>query len=119
MKKSGPAFRQQKVALARCDECTGRGVVKPMFYEMACVTCHASGIVDKDTGEGLPLADLVLQLRIRLNEKNEETKFRVGDAVVLCPVCQQPHHVDCWLWSDGHCYGGDTPCRGSRRVPRR
>jgi hypothetical protein len=54
-----------------------------------------------------------------LNEKNEETKFRVGDAVVLCPVCQQPHHVDCWLWSDGHCYGGDTPCRGSRRVPHR
>ena len=74
MKKSGPAFRQQKVALARCDECKGRGVVKPMFYEMACVTCHASGIVDKDTGEGLPLADLVLQLRIRLNEKNEENR---------------------------------------------
>jgi hypothetical protein len=45
-----------------------------MFYEMACVTCHASGIVDKDTGEGLPLADLVLQLRIRLNEKNEENR---------------------------------------------
>lgn len=74
MKKSGPAFRQQKVALARCDECKGRGVVKPMFYEMACVTCHASGIVDKDTGEGLPLADLVLQLRIRLNEKSEENR---------------------------------------------
>ena len=57
--------------------------------------------------------------RYCLNEKNEETRFRVGDTVVLCPVCQQPHHVDCWLWSDGHCYGGDTPCRGSRRVPRR
>jgi hypothetical protein len=54
-----------------------------------------------------------------LNEKNDETVFKAGDRVVFCPVCGQPHHVDCWIWNGGHCYGGDTPCPGNRPVPRR
>lgn len=43
-----------------------------MFYEIPCDRCEASGVVCKETGEGLPMADLVLQLRIRLNERDQE-----------------------------------------------
>jgi hypothetical protein len=53
-----------------------------------------------------------------LNEKDEWTVFTIGDKVVVCPVCGQAHHADCWIWNGGHCYGGDTPCPGERPVPR-
>ena len=53
------------------------------------------------------------------NEKSQDTRFRVGDLVVVCPQCSRPHHADCWSWNGGHCFGGDTPCPGSRPVQRR
>lgn len=71
-KRSGPAFTQQKRPLKRCPKCHGRGVVRPMFYEVPCDDCKNSGVVCKETGEALPAEDLVLQLRIRLNEKGEQ-----------------------------------------------
>lgn len=71
-KRSGPALTQQKRPLKRCPSCHGRGLVKPMFYEVPCDACEASGVVCKETGEGLPVTDLVLQLRIRLNERDQE-----------------------------------------------
>jgi hypothetical protein len=37
-----------------------------MFHEMECATCNASGWVCAETGEALPLADLVLQLNMKL-----------------------------------------------------
>ena len=55
--------------------------------------------------------------QVCLNEKDHTTAFTLGDRVVLCPVCGNAHHVDCWIWNDGHCYGGDTPCPGERPVP--
>ncbi|MFP3979152.1 hypothetical protein [Marinobacter sp. KMM 10035] len=71
-KRSGPSLRKEKRPLKRCPECNGRGVVKPMFYELPCDYCHASGIVDKETGEGVALDVLVMQLRLRLNEREQE-----------------------------------------------
>jgi hypothetical protein len=53
-----------------------------------------------------------------LNEKDDSTVFKIGDKVVVCPVCGQAHHADCWIWNGGHCYVGDTPCPGERPVPR-
>jgi hypothetical protein len=37
-----------------------------MFHEIECATCNASGWVCAETGEALPLADLVLQLNMKL-----------------------------------------------------
>lgn len=71
-KRSGPALAKQKRPLKNCPACNGRGLVKPMFYELPCDQCHASGVVDKETGQGIPVDVLVLQLRIRLNERDQE-----------------------------------------------
>ena len=71
-KRSGPEFRQQKRPLKRCPSCHGTGMIRPMFYEVPCDRCEASGVVCKETGDSLALPDLVLQLRIRLNEREQE-----------------------------------------------
>lgn len=63
-KRSGPEFRQQITPLGTCTECRD-GVVLGVFYEMPCSHCHGSGLVDRETGEGLPIEDLVVQLGIR------------------------------------------------------
>ena len=47
------------------------------------------------------------------NEQDEETRLRVGDQAVICPVCGRAHHLDCWEWNDDHCYGGIAPCPGA------
>ena len=67
MKKShGPAFRKERIDLARCSACRGKAVIKGVFYEMACVQCAASGWVEALTGEALPLEELVTQLSMKL-----------------------------------------------------
>ncbi|SOB76165.1 hypothetical protein SAMN04488490_1842 [Marinobacter sp. LV10R510-11A] len=71
-KRSGPSLRKEKRPLKRCPECNGRGVVKPMFYELDCDHCHRSGLVDKETGEGMPMDVLVQQLCLLLNEREQE-----------------------------------------------
>ena len=47
------------------------------------------------------------------NEQDDETRFRVGDQALVCPVCGRAHHLDCWEWNDDHCYGGIAPCPGA------
>ena len=47
------------------------------------------------------------------NEQDDETRFRVGDQAVVCPVCGRAHHLDCWEWNNDHCYGGIAPCPGA------
>ncbi|WP_375191824.1 hypothetical protein [Marinobacter sp.] len=74
MKRSGPSFQQEQVKLKRCGECHGRGVVKPMFYEMPCTGCNAGGMVNAETGEALSLEDLVLQLRLEANRLEEDNQ---------------------------------------------
>ncbi|SEI17145.1 hypothetical protein [Pseudomonas asplenii] len=62
----GPDFRKQVIDLVRCPTCRGRAVTKGLFFEMACTACNASGWVSAETGEALPLEELVTQLSIRL-----------------------------------------------------
>ncbi|MCH7527611.1 MAG: hypothetical protein IID39_09250 [Planctomycetes bacterium] len=47
------------------------------------------------------------------NEQDDDTRFRVGDQLIICPVCGRAHHLDCWEWNDDHCYGGIAPCAGA------
>ncbi|OEY66815.1 hypothetical protein BG841_10355 [Marinobacter sp. X15-166B] len=74
MKRSGPPLKQQKKPLGVCGECNGRGLVRPMFYELPCDHCLASGIVDKETGATLPAEELILQLQLRLREARESNR---------------------------------------------
>jgi len=78
MKKiHGPAFRAAQLDLAKCTACRGRAVIKPLFHEMPCLACNASGWVSADTGEALPLEVLVTQLSFRLQAADHQlTQFR-------------------------------------------
>lgn len=67
MKKHGPSFRKQRIDLVRCPACRGRAVVKPLFFEMPCDSCNASGWVEALTGEALPLEELVTQMNFKLH----------------------------------------------------
>lgn len=73
MKKThGPAFKRAQIELAQCGTCQGRSFVKPMFYELGCPDCHASGWVRADVGEALTLEELVTQLSMRLRSTTAE-----------------------------------------------
>lgn len=67
MKKShGPELKRRRIDLALCETCRGAAVVKPLFFELPCDTCNASGWVEASTGEALPLEELVTQLNFKL-----------------------------------------------------
>lgn len=67
MKKShGPAFKKAAIELDQCQVCRGKAVTQGMFHELPCFQCNASGWVVAETGEALPLEDLVTQLSLRL-----------------------------------------------------
>lgn len=67
MKKvQSPTFKAQQIKLAKCPACKGKAFIKGVFYDLACVQCNASGWVDAETGDALPLEVLVTQLSLRL-----------------------------------------------------
>ncbi len=73
LKKShGPAFKARVIALVQCPACHGKAVTKGVFYEVACAPCSASGWVSAETGESLPLEDLVTQPSLKLQAANRQ-----------------------------------------------
>lgn len=72
MKKHGPAFNKQVIELVQCSVCKGKAVTKSMFYELACTGCNASGWVSGETGEALPVEELVTQLSLRLQAAQQQ-----------------------------------------------
>ncbi len=80
--RSGPSFDQQRRPLDKCPGCHGQGVTRGLFHQMPCNDCNASGVVDKETGEPLPMEDLVLQLRLWLAkamQENRQLKRQLAD----------------------------------------
>lgn len=69
MKSKGPSLTKKKQPLATCPECQGRGITKGLFFEMTCPGCNGGGVVDKQTGQAMDLEALVLELRMRLNDR--------------------------------------------------
>lgn len=69
-KRHGPGRRLEVIDLAACPDCAGQGWTKGLFHDLKCNTCGASGMVSKETGEALPAEVLVLQLRLRLNQRD-------------------------------------------------
>ncbi|KPY63689.1 hypothetical protein [Pseudomonas amygdali] len=87
MKKShGPAFRAARLDLAQCSACRGRAVIKGVFHDLACVQCNASGWVDAETGEALPLEVLVTQLSMRLQAAGRQIEQLKRPAQVAGPA---------------------------------
>ena len=73
MRKShGPAFRAARLDLAQCPACRGLAVIKGVFHDLACVQCNASGWVAAETGDALPLEELVTQLSMRLQAASRQ-----------------------------------------------
>lgn len=73
MKKShGPALKRERIELKKCATCRGTCFIKPMIYELDCPDCNASGWVAPDTGEALPLEQLVTHLSLRLQKAESQ-----------------------------------------------
>jgi len=62
-KQHGPDLTRKVKPISRCVTCHGRGVVKPLFYEVECAACDGAGFVDEATGESLGKDDAPFQLR--------------------------------------------------------
>lgn len=83
MKKNhGPAFKQQVIDMVHCPQCWGRSVIKGVFHEMACDRCNASGWVNAETLEALPLETLVTQLSLRLRRAEHQLALATPTAQV-------------------------------------
>ena len=65
-KQHGPAFRRELKPLMECGTCRGAGSTSGVFHQLDCLACNASGWVSRDTGEALPLEELVPQLNMKL-----------------------------------------------------
>jgi hypothetical protein len=78
-KQHGPAFRRELKPLMVCSLCRGAGSTKGVFHDLDCLTCNASGWVCRDTGQALPLEELVPQLNMKLrNVVAELSRVRQG-----------------------------------------
>lgn len=73
MKKStGPKTRWETIPMASCEWCEGNGLIKGIFHDIQCDQCLGAGLVDKRTGDALPPVEVIVQLRLRLNEARKE-----------------------------------------------
>jgi len=103
-KTHGPAFQAPQIELAKCQTCRGKGVVKGVFYDLACIQCNASGWVVAETGEALQLNDLVMQLSFKLQEAQQKV-----DALKRAPTIGIGKHYESnnRLGAGGSNYTGD------------
>lgn len=65
----GPAFVRRQIPLTDCPSCAGKGLVKGMFHQLDCIGCHASGLVNAETLEPLPVDDLIVQLGMLIRQE--------------------------------------------------
>ena len=67
MKKTlRPEFSRRPIPMSVCRECRGAATVIGLYGPRPCMTCRVSGWVSVDTGDALPLEDLVFQLSLKL-----------------------------------------------------
>lgn len=64
----GPAKARRKIPLADCPSCAGRGLIRGVFHQIECIGCHATGLVNAETLEAIPLQDLVVLLGTMLRK---------------------------------------------------
>ena len=64
-------FSRRPIPMAVCNECGGAATVSGLYGPRPCMTCHVSGWVSVDTGDALPLEDLVFQLSLKLQQAQQ------------------------------------------------
>ena len=75
MKKTlRPEFSRRPIPMAVCKECRGNATVSGLYGPRPCMTCRVSGWVSADTGDALPLEDLVFQLSLKLQQAQQQIK---------------------------------------------
>lgn len=94
MKYTGPSLSKKKRPLAKCPECQGRGITKGVFFEMTCPGCNGGGVVDKQTGQALDLEALVLELRMRLNDRANTITLLQEQLAALEPYRELKQQAD-------------------------
>ena len=103
-KSHGPDFRKQMKPLRECYDCRGNGLRLGMFHEIECATCNASGWVCATTGEALPLADLVLQLNMKLRAVTRDLDKALAGSP---PGAEQQYEQNNRRGAGGSNYTGD------------
>lgn len=93
-KKHGPSYKKRKRPLKGCDACGGKGLVTGIFYEMVCDKCTGGGVVLADTGEPLPVEELVVEMRLRLTERGERIRLLEKRLIDLEPYVKDKAQVD-------------------------
>ncbi len=94
MNSKGPSLTKKKRPLATCSECQGRGTTKGLFFEMTCPGCNGGGVVDKQTGQALDPEVLVLELRMRLNDRANTITRLEAELADLEPYRRQKQQAD-------------------------
>lgn len=89
-KSHGPAVARRRIPLTDCPSCAGEGLIRGVFHQLDCIGCHASGLVQAQTLEPLPLEELVIQLGMELRRSRAQL---VGIRPTHCIVdeYQQPN----------------------------
>ena len=87
-----------------CYDCRGNGLRLCMFHEIECATCNASGWVCATTGEALPLADLVLQLNMKLRAVTRDLDKALAGSP---PGAEQQYEKNNRRGAGGSNYTGD------------
>ncbi len=105
-KQHGPAFKASPTPLKWCTACKGKAVVKGVFHELPCTQCHASGWVSAETGQALPVEDLVTQLGLMLNIYQQRI-IAFGNRVNQQPGAQQQYEQNNRRGAGGSNYTGD------------
>ena len=59
-------FSRRPIPMVVCNECRGAATVSGLYGPRPCMKCRVSGWVSGDTGDALPLEDLVFQLSLKL-----------------------------------------------------
>lgn len=67
-----PEFSRRLIPMVVCNECPGAATVSGLYGPRPCMTCSFSGWVSVDTGEALPLEDLVFQLSLKLQQAQQQ-----------------------------------------------
>lgn len=81
-------FSRRPIPLAVCQECRGLATVSGLYGPRPCMQCSVSGWVSVDTGEALPLEDLVFQLSLKLQQAQQQIEALKCEPRVPGPATQ-------------------------------
>ncbi|WP_085722942.1 hypothetical protein [Pseudomonas sp. R37(2017)] len=93
MKKTlRPEFSRQPIPMAVCNECRGSATMNGLYGPRPCMKRSVSGWVSIDTGEALPLEDLVFQVSLKLQQVQQQIEALKSVPTVSGRAAQYQHN---------------------------